>query len=489
MFANIPIGDIIVTGKNNREVFDEAEIENLAETIKKYGILENLILRPSAEQPGKYDLIAGERRIRAAKLIGLPVVPCTIKDANDSEFNEIMIIENLLRQDLNAIEEAKGLKRLLDQGKTQEEIALSIGKSQPWIANRLRLLDAPEEVRNLIISREITPKHGLALLPFKQYPVLKDILEGLKEELGNGSVSVKALEKIIEDQISGYGGSDKVFCLDEFEYNVRYLQPFWNFDDCNKPCSHIVKCKRYGSDRRYCLNYTCWQAKLKDAKNRFEIKKAAKIKSLAKKDRVNTSKMDWDDYKRLDLNPGTYSDTKFDAVECEGCEYRALNQDEDEVCLNPECYNKKNRQAQKAAAQDEQEEAKRYWETVDVYLDNLPENSLYANEGGSRARRYPSMNQDVLRTILNVFGRSTWGEVGKKAFKRWADGSVPGRNSDEFGELLARIPDDELDQALIRLACAVVAVQGDSSFARGAKIETLEKIFPEAAKHFSKEVA
>ncbi|MFZ2499573.1 ParB/RepB/Spo0J family partition protein [Methanosarcina sp.] len=489
MFANISTEDIIITGENNREEFDEKELEGLAQTIEKHGILENLVVRPAPGQSGKYELIAGERRLRAAMKIGLPVVPCMIKSAlSQEEFIEIMFIENVQRKSLNAVEEAKGLRRLIDKGKSQESIAKDIGKSQPYIANRLRILDAPDEIKALVISREITPKHVVSLLPYTKYPVIKDIIEELKKNLGKGErISVTGLEKIIEEQITGYGASSTVLCLDDLEHNLRKYEPFMDMVSC-EGCQHIRMCKKWGTDHRYCLEKKCWEQKVQDAKHRFERKKQDKAKGLARKEKVDTSKLDWDDYKRLEMGPGKYSEQKFDVDECEGCEYRKLNTTDDEVCLNPECWNKKNKQVLKLNAQIERDEAERTWDAVDKFLDNLPENNLY-DEEGMRRRRYVSLDQNVLRSIVNAFGRAAWGEASKKAFKRWTDGAaVPGQSSDEFEQLLEKIPDDELDQAVIRLAFAVIAVQGNSCYARGANFETLKKVLPAAAEYYTEAV-
>lgn len=161
----LPINEIIPNRDQPRKTFDEAALEELAESIKKHGVLQPLLVRPIPS--GGYQLVAGERRWRACRMAGLNKVPVVIKELTDTETMEIAIIENLQREDLNPIEEAEGLQALIDKcGYTQEEVAASVGKSRPAIANSLRLLRLPQEVRDMTKNGEISAGHARALLAF-----------------------------------------------------------------------------------------------------------------------------------------------------------------------------------------------------------------------------------------------------------------------------------------------------------------------------------
>lgn len=161
----LPINEIIPNRDQPRKTFDEAALEELAESIKQHGVLQPLLVRPIPS--GGYQLVAGERRWRACRMAGLNKVPVVIKELTDTETMEIAIIENLQREDLNPIEEAEGLQTLIDKcGYTQEEVAASVGKSRPAIANSLRLLRLPQEVRDMTKNGEISAGHARALLAF-----------------------------------------------------------------------------------------------------------------------------------------------------------------------------------------------------------------------------------------------------------------------------------------------------------------------------------
>lgn len=161
----LPINEIVPNRDQPRKTFDETALAELAESIKQHGVLQPLLVRPLAA--GGYQLVAGERRWRACRMAGLTQVPVVIKELTDTETMEIAIIENLQREDLNPIEEAEGLQALIDKcGYTQEEVAASVGKSRPAIANSLRLLRLPEEVREMTKNGEISAGHARALLAF-----------------------------------------------------------------------------------------------------------------------------------------------------------------------------------------------------------------------------------------------------------------------------------------------------------------------------------
>lgn len=156
---------------NPRTRFDPAGLEELAASIRELGLIEPLVVRPIGE--GRWEVIAGERRLRAAGLAGLAEVPVVIREATDeAEILALQLVENLQRADLNPIEEARGYRQLSDRGWKQSQIAAAVGKSQPVISNALRMLDLPEEVQQFLIDEKLSAAHGRALARWSPFPDL-----------------------------------------------------------------------------------------------------------------------------------------------------------------------------------------------------------------------------------------------------------------------------------------------------------------------------
>lgn len=161
--VSIDLRKVYPNEEQPRRIFDEEKIQILSESIKNYGVLQPIVVKP--DENGKYMIIAGERRFRASKKARLTEIPAVIKDIPIKDIMEIALIENLQREDLNAIEEAIAYKSLIDNyNVTQEEISEAVGKSRPHITNTLRLLNLGKEVIAMIEDNRITPGHGKALL-------------------------------------------------------------------------------------------------------------------------------------------------------------------------------------------------------------------------------------------------------------------------------------------------------------------------------------
>lgn len=160
----VPIGRIEPRQDQPRDIFDEEKLSELADSIARYGVISPITVRKL--ESGFYQIIAGERRWRASRLAGLDEVPVRIIEADDKRTAEIALVENLQREDLNALEEARGYKTLMeDFGLTQEEAAQSVGKSRPAVANALRLLNLCPEVIKLVENNELSAGHARAILP------------------------------------------------------------------------------------------------------------------------------------------------------------------------------------------------------------------------------------------------------------------------------------------------------------------------------------
>lgn len=158
----IPLNELVPNRFQPRIHFNEEKIEDLAKSIVHYGVLEPIIVR---ELGGKYEIIAGERRFKASKLAGKSTIPAIVVDFNDKESIELALLENMQRQELTAIEEAIAYRRILDMGQiTQEELAKKMGKSQPAIANKMRLLALDDETQDALINHKISERHARSLL-------------------------------------------------------------------------------------------------------------------------------------------------------------------------------------------------------------------------------------------------------------------------------------------------------------------------------------
>ena len=187
----VSVKDIFVSSYQPRKEFDEDAIKALASSIKEKGVLQPLIVRKTDKG---YELIAGERRLRASKIAGLTEVPVIIKDFSDGEVLEIALIENLLRENLSAIEEAEAYQSLIDNfSHTQEKVANIVGKSRSYIANTLRLLALPLEIKNLVTNGKLTAGHARCLVGLDNAQNLADKI--IKEEL-----TVREVEELVSKQ-------------------------------------------------------------------------------------------------------------------------------------------------------------------------------------------------------------------------------------------------------------------------------------------------
>lgn len=193
--TNLKISSVVPNQDQPRKSFDENLLNTLASSIKEHGILQPILVRPYKD--GKYQIIAGERRWRAAQIAGLKEIPSIIKDIEDLETMEIALIENLQRSDLNPIEEALSYKFLIEKyNMSQEAIADKVGKSRPVIANTLRLLNLPKSVINLIIDNKISAGHARSLLSLND----DEKIEKKANEIIENKLSVRQIEQSIKNE-------------------------------------------------------------------------------------------------------------------------------------------------------------------------------------------------------------------------------------------------------------------------------------------------
>lgn len=189
----LPIAQVEASLKQPRKRFDDDSLADLAESIRQHGIIQPLVVRRL--NTGYYQIISGERRWRAARMANLDEVPAILIEADDRKAMELGLIENLQREDLNPMEEAQGYETLIQEhGMTQEEVAQRVGKSRPAVANALRLLNLPENLKPLVEDGKLSGGHARALLPIKD----QDLQARLAQRIIDEDLSVRQVEALVK---------------------------------------------------------------------------------------------------------------------------------------------------------------------------------------------------------------------------------------------------------------------------------------------------
>jgi ParB family chromosome partitioning protein len=193
---NISVNDLTPNPYQPRIQMDNESLEDLSASIKEKGVVQPIIVRSMGAD--KYEIIAGERRFRACKMAGLPAVPAIVKEASDAEAMAIAITENIQREDLNAVELARAYNSLMNHfNLTQEQLALTVGKSRPAVANIMRLLQLPQEIQEYLLSNKITMGHARALLSLEQ----EELQVALCKKIMELELSVRQTEKLIQKML------------------------------------------------------------------------------------------------------------------------------------------------------------------------------------------------------------------------------------------------------------------------------------------------
>jgi len=193
--SSIELGSIVANPYQPRQTFDEAEIADLCDSIRTHGFLQPIVVRRQGE---KFQIIAGERRYRAAQLAGLERIPVQIRDVDDRQMAELAIVENVQRKDLNALEKAASFQRYLQEYQcTQEDLAKRVNVDRSTIANLIRLLELPEAVKQMVADGELSAGHGRALLPLGD----EQEQQTLAQQIRSDALSVRATEQLVQDHI------------------------------------------------------------------------------------------------------------------------------------------------------------------------------------------------------------------------------------------------------------------------------------------------
>mgnify|MGYP003526704807 FL=1 len=199
----VAVSKLIVNPFQPRKIFNEEALQELAESIKEHGIIQPIVVRKKEK---KYEIIAGERRFRAAKLAGLKEVPAIVKEMTEQQMMEVAILENLQREDLTPIEEAEAYSSLIENlNFTQDALAKRLGKSRPHIANHIRLLQLPEDVRKLMNEGVLSMGHGRALLGLKNKGRIAEVAQKVIAQ----SLNVRQLESLVHQLNEGVSHETK----------------------------------------------------------------------------------------------------------------------------------------------------------------------------------------------------------------------------------------------------------------------------------------
>ncbi|HRY28789.1 MAG TPA: ParB/RepB/Spo0J family partition protein [Elusimicrobiota bacterium] len=198
--AKIAVDKIRPNRYQPRVHFSSESLQDLSASIKAHGLAQPLLVSPSAV-PGEFELVAGERRLRASKMAGLSEVPCVVRAVSERQRHELSLVENIQREDLNAVEEAEALKKLMSEfSLTQEEVAHALGRSRSAVANKLRLLELPEDIRQAIMVGQLSEGHARTLLGIEERSRQTELSRRILRE----HLTVRDVEKIVADWQSAH---------------------------------------------------------------------------------------------------------------------------------------------------------------------------------------------------------------------------------------------------------------------------------------------
>lgn len=215
------VENIVANDKQPRKIFEEEALEELAQSIHEKGLLQPIVVRPHSDLPGKYEIIAGERRWRAAQRAGLDEIPVMVKNTDEQESLELALIENLQRENLNPLEEARAFQEFVDKyGMTHEALAQKLGKSRSLVANALRLLKLPESVSKLLLDGTLSNGHARALIALEDPVVQGELAKRIVTE----GLSVRETEALINSLKAARSIKKKIYKNQNVEPNTRWLE-------------------------------------------------------------------------------------------------------------------------------------------------------------------------------------------------------------------------------------------------------------------------
>jgi len=527
---------IVKNPNNPRDFISNADREGMKSSMKKIGILQDLIVRPYGDTIDEFELAAGYTRfeITGDKDVKIEDIPILIMDLDDQEFYSVMFEENDKRKNLNPLQEAKGYLNLTNSGMTQQQIADRHSKSQPVVANALRLLKAPAELKNYLVQGKLSVKHILVLLPFTEYPIYRQMIKFLESNIEDGTLTVKKLQEdikyMIEEDFQSLDiGKKSVLNIDDFpDFDIEgtvYESDVFNlhFDmaECNDgKCKTIFKIENVqGDQERFCYDKDCWRNRILIAIKEFNEKRREQIEKMkgdefdkapgtaiekeedageTKEEEERTPEgvlegapempgdeedVDEEDslevaLRIVDTNKLGGASFKYmperhniDKTECNAnCKDHALDQHNQEICTNPDCYSKKLNAIERNKKSKEKEEAEKVIMAVDHYLDNdIGETFMFLDN-------LPPDDPQIRILKLMQFHSLDHEHVEsvKKGMRKWD----PTLKDGYEGRALAK----ELSGA--DLIKSILRVQFFRAASLDLTAKKLKEIFPDAVKYF-----
>lgn len=348
----LKLSQIVVTGLNPRKNFNEEKHKEMVESIKQSGLLNALIVRPFKNGINQFELICGERRLRALQELKMPYVQADVREnVSDQEAREIQLIENIQRADLSPVEEARAIDALLKSFKcTQEVVSQKIGKSQSYVAARLSLMDLREDFLKLLEEGKIHPGHIKSILILKGCNSLLDRLsKKLKEYFKTAELlTVKEFDMMVNNMLSRH-----MKPLFRPEYGER---PEFDLKECEKCQFNKVVDLAYEKGKKRCLKPECWEEK-QLAVHRAEAERV--------REKVKSGKIVKEEDLPKDVQ--TFDRCGFDKKTCAKCDKRKVGMVKDydgknvskEICLDKECFERKEKAAEEAKEKAEVEAFKK----------------------------------------------------------------------------------------------------------------------------------
>ncbi len=349
----MPVRYLIPNHNNPRKTFDQESLDELTESVRQVGVLEPLLV---VKEEGQYRIIAGERRYRAAKAAGLEKVPVIVREITEEEEFEIMMVENLHRDDLDPIEEATAYSEAIRRGYKQKELAERLGITQGQVANRCRLLKLPEKIQSYISRKIITAGHGLALIKIAHLP---DMVDEVVKEIQDTDMPVSK----VPDRVNYY--ISKGLPL----YSQHWNSPKFDTQEVciRTKCKYRIHAKEVdGKEHPYCLDKECWEKHQLEAENDWFHKEEARlIKKAEEMEKeqempITPGKNNEDEKNSEVFQPErwikdndtvpisciktsfAYFDKCIVSEKCLTCRSRVLGEEDDGsscyICLDPDCF-------------------------------------------------------------------------------------------------------------------------------------------------------
>lgn len=350
---NVSLDLITLSGLNPRLDMDKDALKELAQSIREVGIIEPLVVRKNGAK-GRYELVAGHRRLKAAQMAGLALVPVIVHDIADEQMTEIMVLENLQREDLSPIEEAVAISGLLKAGRSEKDIAKTLGKCEKWVVDRFKLLHLPDGIKTALAEKRMNVSATVPLFQFLPSPGLMNrvsnelMKQAVERDYDGNDAETKINDTLVLETLEKFVNS---YSLNLSDLDNDYgWYPHFDGKDCKKCKEPIVHTTRWGEKVKRCLKKTCFQPKISKAK---QLLKEEESKPHGEKKKSGKHIRDFPGAFHLDDN------ADFNTAVCQDCILKTVVKnwsDEDlPICLKPSCAEKMDKAAREILSTQHEE--------------------------------------------------------------------------------------------------------------------------------------